>query len=174
MSNDENPNESVNESKATETSPAEEVSNSNETAKNAISTIMALKDSNPKVFFGGIGGVVLLVLIVVMMSGGSGSKHLPASKVMNLSMGQTYTLKGINSYDAMATIRLVAVPGSIAAYDDSKDKDNDSSCKNIAEGTKVRLIQVQDTGGMGKSAEIEVVSGDCSGRKGWTNVTNLN
>jgi len=173
MSNEDNSNETVNESEEAASPAVEANESAPNAAGNAISKVLELKESNPKVFFGGIGGLVLVILIVSMMGGGGGSKHLPASKMVNLSIGQTYSLKGVNSYDPMATIRLVAVPGSMAAYDEGEDEDGANSCKHMPQGTKVKLVQVQDASGMGKSAEVEIVSGDCAGRKGWTTANNL-
>lgn len=183
MSNDENPNESVESVESVESAePVEAVNESVEAndqaveessnaVNNIVSKLMELKESNPKVFFGGIGGLVLVVLIM-MMSGGD-KKHLPVTQAVNLSIGQNYTLKGVNTYDPKATIRLVAVPGSIAAYDDSADKDGDE-CKHMPQGTKVKLIQVQDAFGKAKFVEVEVLDGECAGRKGWAVATNLN
>ncbi|NOR70995.1 MAG: hypothetical protein GQ532_15080, partial [Methylomarinum sp.] len=66
MSNDENSNESVDSvneseesnSKAVEESTSQAVEESSNTVNNIISKVMELKESNPKVFFGGIGGLV--------------------------------------------------------------------------------------------------------------------
>ena len=172
MSNDENSNETVSESEET-VRPTVEVSETVEDSGNALTKIMALKESNPKLFFGGIGGLVVAILAMTMMTEGSSNKHLPTSKMANLSIGQSYSLRGINTYDPMATVRLVAVPCSVAAYDDNEDDGGPSGCKHIAQGTRVKLLQIQEMAGMGKSAEIEIATGDCAGRKGWTTVTNL-
>lgn len=137
----------------------------------AVAKIMELKDSNPKVFFGGIGAVVLVVLIL-MMSGGSSTKSLPVAKNVNLAVGQTYTLKGVNTTDPSAKIRLVAVPGSMAAFDDTEGEDD--ACKRITQGTKVKATQIQSAFGQTKFVEVEMVGGDCAGRKGWVISTNLN
>lgn len=173
MSNEENSNETVNESEEAVDESTKTAESGSDAAANIVSKIMELKDSNPKVFFGGIGGLVLVILIMSMM-GGSSTKYLPASKIVNLSIGQTYTLKGVNSYDPMATIRLVAIPGSIAAYDDSEDEKDANSCKHLPQGTRVKLVQLQGAAGMGESAQVEIVNGECAGRKGWTTSNNLN
>ncbi len=194
MSNDENSNESVDSVNESEESTkqveneatnevvegasevaegaSEVVEDTSNAEGNAVSKIMALKDSNPKVFFGGIAGLVIVVL-VMMMSGGD-NKRLPVSKTVNLSIGQSYSLKGVNTYDPMATIRLVAVPGSIAAYDDTEDKDRGGECKHLPQGTKVKLLQVQQAFGKAKFVEVEILDGECAGRKGWAVSNNLN
>jgi hypothetical protein len=89
-------------------------------------------------------------------------------------VGQNYVLKGANAYDPNATIRLVGVPGSMAAYDDTEEADRDGSCKHIAEGTPVKLIQAQDAyGKKDVFAEVEMTSGECEGRRGWALSVNL-
>jgi hypothetical protein len=139
---------------------------SNEAAGNIITTLMALKENNPKVFFGAIGGVVLL-LGVVMMSGG----HEPALSgptIKNLAVGQKYVLKSANSYDPAATVRLVAVPGAIAAYDDTEEADRKTPCQHIPQGTPVTVTELQDAYGT-KNAFVKVLieDGECKDKDGW-------
>jgi len=176
MSNDENSNESVESVEEVE-APAAEVNEAvsevdAEDGGNAISKVMALKESNPKVFFGAIGGLVLLVLVVMMMGGNNNA--IPSHKAANLVIGNTYTLKGINSYGSNVTIRLVAVPGSMAAYDESEKEGNDSSCKNIPQGTQVKLKQVQQAFGNAKFVQLEILGDSpCVGKTGWASANNL-
>jgi len=178
MSNDENSNESVESVEEVEAAaPTPEVNEAvsevdSEESGNAVSKIMALKESNPKVFFGAIGGLVLVIL-VLMMSGGS-DNPIPTHKAVGLNIGNTYTLKGINSYGANVTIRLVAVPGSMAAYDESEKDGTKSSCKDIPQGTKVKLVQVQQAFGNAKFVQLEILGdGQCAGKKGWASANNL-
>jgi hypothetical protein len=165
---DEHQDEEVNESAE---SVSHTVHDASDAAQNALGKAMALKESNPKLFFGAIGGVVLL-LILLMSSGGS-QNELPVTKMANLSIGQTYQLRGVNTYDPSATIRLVAVPGSLAAYDDTEEDDRSGGCKHMPQGTKVKLVQVQEAFGSTKFVEVEILDGDCAGRKGWAVSTNL-
>lgn len=179
MSIDENTNEteSSNKSEAEkqpETS-APEASAPAESAKNAVgnlvANLLALKESNPKVFFGGVGAVVVLFLIL-MMSGGS-DKKLPAHQAKPIVAGQSYVLKGANAYDPQATIRLVAVPGSMAAYDDTEEADREG-CKHIQDGTPVKVIQSQDAyGKKDVFVEVEMTGGECQGKRGWALAINL-
>ncbi len=174
MSEDENTNESKDTTNQPEQA-AETTSNTDDASKaagNILSKVLELKDSNPKVFFGAIGGFVLVILIVMMMGGGSGSKHLPVAQMTNLSVGQTYTLKSANSYDPSATVRLVSVPGSMAAYDDTEEADRVGDCKHMPQGTKVKLLQVQDSVGS-RFAKVEMVEGECAGKSAWTISTNV-
>ncbi len=112
MSNEENANKTI------------------ETAKgvvgNLVSSVMNLKEKNPKVFFGAIGGVVLL-LIIMMMSGDDSKPAVSKYSSKNLAVGQRYVLKNPNALDEGATIRLVSTPGAIAAYDDTEEADRSGS-----------------------------------------------
>lgn len=141
-------------------------------AEGAVAKVMAIKESNPKLFFGALIGVVLIILFL-MMSGGS-DKKMPVSRSVNLAVGQTYSLKGANTYDPKATIRLVAIPGSIAAYDDTEKEDRDGGCKHMPQGTKVKLLQIQAAFGQAKFVQVEMLNGECAGKKGWAVSNNLN
>jgi hypothetical protein len=143
-----------------------------EGTENITSKVMALKESNPKVLYGAIGALAFVVLGLMMM-GGEDKPPLPIAKVMNLAIGQTYALKGVNTYDPDATIRLVAVPGSIAAYDDTEEKDRKGECRHMPQGTKVKVSQIQEAFGKVKFVEVEMLDGECAGKKGWTASNNL-
>lgn len=143
-----------------------------ESAKDSlISKATDLKDSNPKVFYGGIG-VLALGILALLMSGGSNTKHLPAPRVVNLEVGQTYQLKGINTFDPDVPVRLVSVPGSMAAYDEAEEKGEGTECKRMPQQTKVKLTQLQDATGA-TYAQVEMIDGKCAGRKGWVISNNL-
>ena len=86
MSNDENANESVesvNDSDESTNKTTETVNEESNAAGNVLSKIMELKESNPKVFFGGIGGVVVVVLIMMMMGGNN--KNLPVKNFFSIN-----------------------------------------------------------------------------------------
>ncbi|QPK63436.1 hypothetical protein IVG45_22020 [Methylomonas sp. LL1] len=171
MSIDDNTNESENLNQPEEAGqPASQPTESPAPAQNAGSNLVAklleLKESNPKVFFGGIGAVAVVFLFLVM-SGGS-DPQLPVHQSKAIVPGQNYVLKSANAYDANATIRLVAVPGSMAAYDDTEEADRDGACKHMAQGTPVKAIQAQDAyGKKDVFVEVEMTSGECEGKKGW-------
>ena len=140
---------------------------------NVVSKIMAFKDSNAKVFYGVIAAIVLAILFM-LFSGGSSNKPIPATRSVNLSIGSTYALKGINSYGSNAKIRLVAVPGSMAAYDESEKDGSTGTCKEMPEGTKVKLLQIQEAFGGAKFVEVEILNvSQCAGKKGWASSNNL-
>ncbi|MCQ8119266.1 hypothetical protein [Methylomonas rosea] len=180
MSLDENNNETetqnqAEEPKQPETSPAaDSAAAAKDAAGNIVANLLALKESNPKVFFGGVGAVALIV-VAVFMGGGSDAK-LPVHQAKAMVPGQNYVLKSPNTYDPNATVRLVSVPGSMAAYDDTEENDRDGACKHMPLNTAVKLIQAQaDTTDKNVLwAEVEITeSGECQGRKAWTSAINL-
>ncbi len=179
MSNDENSKESeestnkVSEAidEAAET-VTEAVDSASDAAGNIVSKILALKESNPKVFFGGIAGLVLVVII--LMFGGESKAPLTVSKFVNITIGQSYELKGVNTYDPNATVQVLPVPGSIAAYDEDPKDATGSVCKYMPQGTKVKAIQLQEAFGNVKFVQIEMLNGECAGKKGWVISNNLN
>ena len=143
------------------------IDNTIEDKNNLLNTAMSLKDSNPKVFFGGIAAVVVVILIIIMSSGGR--SKLPQIAPKNLSIGQQYSLKGANSTDSeKSSISMVAAPG-LSAFDDSEEEGNDRSCKQQPTGTSVKILGFQDFSGKKDAfAQVEVLSdGNCLGRKGW-------
>ncbi|OAI09722.1 hypothetical protein A1359_18435 [Methylomonas lenta] len=176
MSIDDNTNESENLNPEEETGQPsnsetpEQPSDNLASAKNAASGIVAklleLKESNPKVFFGGVGAVTLIILFLAM-SGGSDTK-LPVHKTATIVAGQNYVLKSANAYDPSSTIRLVSVPGSMAAYDDTEESDREGGCKHMPQGTPVKAIQSQDAyGKKDVFVEVEMTTGECLGQRGW-------
>ena len=186
MSIDDNTNESENQNQADESNqaagsepvsqpaeapvsqPAAAQASAQNAAGNAVASLLALKESNPKVFFGGIGAVAV-VLVLLMTSGGDSDSKLPVHQAKAIVPGQSYVLKSANAYDANATIRLVSVPGSMAAYDDTEENDREGACKHMAQGTPVKAIQSQDAyGKKDVFVEVEIMaSGECEGKRGW-------
>jgi hypothetical protein len=149
MSNEENVNK-------TEENVNKPESSAKNIVGNLISSMSSLKEKNPKVFFGAIGGVVVL-LVIVMMSGGGSSKSVSGPAIKNLVVGQKYVLKSPNTYDKAATIRLVAVPGTIAAYDDTEEDDRNAACKHMPDFS----------GKKNAFAKVQMLEGECQGRDGW-------
>lgn len=154
MSDSENPNQSVDDAKKT-------------AGNNMVATVMELKQSNPKVFFGGIAGVAVLLLILVSAGGGS-SPATPITTLKPHTLGQNYVLRGANSSDANGKIRVVQIPGSVAAFDDSEEDPKEQACGHLAAETQVKAIGFQDFAGKKDAfVNIEVLSGNCKGKKGW-------
>ncbi|MDO9105577.1 MAG: hypothetical protein Q7U57_11530 [Methylovulum sp.] len=152
MSNEENAKETVESAK--------------NMANNLLSSMMGLKEKNPKAFFGAIGGVVA-ILILMMMSGG-GSKTVSGPVIKNLVVGQRYVLKSANAYDKDATVRLVSVPGTIAAYDDTEEADRVGACQHMPQGTPVSILELQEAYGKKNTyAKVQIEEGECKGNSGW-------
>jgi hypothetical protein len=172
MSNDENNNINEVENSAntaetvTENSTIESGNETSEKTNNFVANLLALKDDNPKVFFGGIGAVVVLLLIVLMSSGSS--KKIPTFKQTPIVVGNEYKLKGANNSAPEATVRLVAVPGSMAAFDDTEESDR-TGCKHMPQGTRVKALQTQAAYGKEDAfVQVEILDeGECKGQKGW-------
>ncbi|MGR9045368.1 MAG: hypothetical protein ACU83N_08725 [Gammaproteobacteria bacterium] len=139
---------------------------------NLLATLLKMKEEKPKVFYGAVAGVV--VLIAIMMFGGSESK-VSGPSIKNLVVGQRYILKSPNVADKSATIRLVAVPGTIAAYDDTEEDDRIGGCKHLPQGTPVTVLGFQDAYGK-KNAFVNVQieqEGECKGSTAWTLAINV-
>ncbi|MCQ8103550.1 hypothetical protein NP590_05490 [Methylomonas sp. SURF-2] len=174
MSIDDNNNESENQAEQPATEGNAVLESAQNSASNLIATLLELKESNPKVFFGGVGAIVVIFLFLVM-SGGSDPK-LPVHQAKAMVPGQSYVLKSPNTYDPNATVRLVSVPGSMAAYDDTEEADRDGSCKHMPMNTPVKLVQSQNDS-TDKNlvwAEVEITAaGECQGKKAWTSAINL-
>ncbi len=137
------------------------------TANSLATTALNLKQSNPKLFFGGIAGGVVLLLLVMSIGGGSDST--PATKAIKDHVaGQNYVLRGANSSDANGKIRVVQVPGSVAAFDDTDEDPKEQACNHLAAETQVKALGFQDFAGKKNAfVNIEVLSGNCKGKKGW-------
>ncbi len=134
---------------------------------NLISSLLSLKEKNPKVFFGGIGGIVIL-LIIMMMSGGGSKPTLTGPVLKDLAVGQRYVLKSANAYDPAATVRLVSTPGTIAAYDDTEEADRTGACQHMPQGTPVTVLDFADAYGKQKAyAKVKIEEGECKGNEGW-------
>jgi hypothetical protein len=133
-----------------------------------ISSFLSLKETNPKVFFGSIGGIVVLLVLMISMGGSSSKPPLTGPVLKDLVIGQQYTLKSANSYDPSATVRLVGTPGTIAAYDDTEEADRAGVCQHIPQGTPVSVLEFSDAYGKQKAyAKVRIENGDCKGNEAW-------
>ena len=138
------------------------------TAGNMLSSLLSLKEKNPKVFFGGIGGAVVVLILLMSMGGGSSKPTISGPAIKDLAVGQRYKLKSANAYDPAATVRLVSTPGAIAAYDDTEEADRSGACQHIPQGTTVSVLEFADAYGKQKAyAKVKVEDGDCKGNEAW-------
>ena len=166
MSNEENAKQE--ETVQQEENIKQTVDSAKNTASNLVSSLLSLKEKNPKVFFGVIGGVVIL-LVVMMSMGGDGSKPtISGPALKDLAVGQRYVLKSANAYDPAATVRLVSTPGAIAAYDDTEEADRSGACQHIPQGTPVSVLDFADAYGKQKAyAKVRIEAGECKGNEAW-------
>jgi hypothetical protein len=132
-----------------------------------ISVFMGLKEKNPKAFYG-IIAVVLLPILFIMFSGGDEAKSVSGPTIKELAVGQKYSLKSPNTVDPSATIRLVPVPGTLAAYDDSEEKDRTEVCQHMPQNTPVEVMDFSDAYGKRKMfVKVKVLEGECKDKDGW-------
>src|SRR5674476_222257 len=91
MSNEENAKQEENvqqEEKVKQT-----VDTAKNTVGNLVSSFLSLKDKNPKVFFGAIGGVAVLLVLMMMIGGNSSKPTISGPVLKDLAVGQRYVLK---------------------------------------------------------------------------------
>jgi len=166
MSNEENTKQE--EIVQQEENVAQTVDSAKNTAGNLVSSFLSLKETNPKVFFGSIGGVVILLVLLMTMGGNSSKPTISGPVLKDLAVGQRYVLKSANAYDPAATVRLVATPGAIAAYDDTEEKDRAGACQHIVQGTPVSVLDFADAYGKQKTyAKVRIEDGECKGHEAW-------
>ena len=94
MSTEENVNQE--ESVQQETVPAAEpvAAAAPSAGGNALSSFLSLKESNPKLFFGSVGGVAALLVLIIAMGGDDAAKPaLKGQALKDLAIGQKYSLK---------------------------------------------------------------------------------
>lgn len=138
------------------------------TAANLVSNFLSLKESNPKLFFGAIGGAAVLLLILMVGGDDAAKPAISGPAIKDLAVGQRYVLKSANAYDPAATVRLVATPGAIAAYDDTEEADRNGACQHMPQGTPVSVLGFSDAYGKQKTyAKVKIEDGSCKGTEAW-------
>ena len=141
------------------------------TAKTIISdqmaAMMSLKEKNPKAFYG-IVAVVLLPILLMMFGGGDEPTPVSGPTIKEFTVGQKAVLKSPNTVDPSATVRLVPVPGTLAAYDDTEEKDRNEVCQHFPQNTPVEVVDFSDAYGKKKMfVKVKIVEGDCKDKDGW-------
>ena len=167
MSNEENAKQEENVQQ--EENVKQTVDSAKNTVGNLVSSFLSLKEKNPKVFFGAIGGVVVLLFIMMTMVGDNSSKPaISGPALKDLAVGQRYVLKSANAYDPAATVRLVSTPGAIAAYDDTEEADRSGACQHMPQGTPVSVLDFADAYGKQKAyVKVRIEEGECKGNEAW-------
>lgn len=137
------------------------------TVSNQLAVFMGLKEKNPKLFYG-IIAVIGIPLLVMMFGGGESKPALSGPSVKDLAVGQKYVLKAPNAVDPSATVRLVAVPGELSAYDDTEEEDRKTPCQHFPQSTPVEVVEFSGFGGMKKKfVKVKIVEGECKDKTGW-------
>ncbi|MGR8934813.1 MAG: hypothetical protein ACU837_10550 [Gammaproteobacteria bacterium] len=131
-------------------------------------SLSKLKQQNPKVFYGAIGGLALVILYM-MFSGNP--EIISGPQQMGLTVGQTYTLQTPNVAGENPQVRMVSTPGQMEAYDDTEETDR-QGCKTLPSGTRVTVKDLFKQPGM-NFAKVEILDGECKGKTMWTLAVNL-
>lgn len=166
MSNEENAKQDENVQQ--EENIKQTVDTAKNTVGNLVSSFLSLKEKNPKVFFGVIGGIALLLVLMMTMGGEDSKPAISGPALKDLAVGQRYILKPANAYDPSATVRLVSTPGAIAAYDDTEEADRSGACQHMPLGTPVTVLDFSDAYGKPKAyAKVRIEEGECKGNEAW-------
>jgi hypothetical protein len=132
-----------------------------------LTAFMGLKEKNPKAFYG-ILAVLLIPVVLIMFSGGGESPSVSGPTIKDLAVGKKYMLKSPNVVDPAATIRIVPVPGTLAAYDDTEEKDRTEPCQHMPQNTPVEVMDFSDAYGKSKMfVKVKVLEGECKDKDGW-------
>ncbi len=148
------------------------VESAKSTVSNQIAALMSLKEKNPKAFYGIVAALILPLLLLMFTGGDDKAKNVSGPTIKELVIGQKYVLKSPNTVDTEAKIRLVAVPGTLAAYDDSEEDDRkdtkESVCQHMPQGTPVEVMEFSDAFGKKKMfVKVKVTEGSCKDKDGW-------
>lgn len=139
---------------------------------NPLAGFLALKESNAATFYGVIGGVSAIVVALLALGFGGDDEILKKANTQSIAAGQKYVLKSPNAAaegGEVLSVRLVATPGAIAAFDDDENKEE---CRKFPVGTNVTVLDKQQTSNV-VYAKVQVDEGSCSGTIGWVLGINL-
>ncbi len=130
-----------------------------------LALMMALKEKNPLVFYGGIGALVLLVLGLFLLGGGG----VEQARVPTIQVGQTYKLVNPN-VSGGGDVLLLQAPGRMGSTDPEL-REKEEVCV-VKAGTPAKAVE-QTAVNYVKFVKVEPLSGDCQGKSGWTSLVNL-
>lgn len=166
-----------NENKEPTPAPGEEASNQPKTTGEQpskaeegglgkfIAMAMALREKNPRVFYGGIGAFVLIVLALLFFGGG----EVEQAPVPTVQVGQTYKLVNPNVTGG-GDVLLLQAPGRMGATDPEL-REKEQICV-VEAGTPAKVLE-QTVVNYVKYAKVEPLAGECQGKSGWTSLVNL-
>lgn len=156
----------------TETRQTEVVDDST-TIGGSVTSFLALKEHNPTTFYSIVGGVSVIIVTLLALGFGGDDEILKKAESKGLAAGQKYTLKSPNVITdglQLPEVRLVAMPGAIAAFDDDENKTEE--CRKFPVGTNVTVLDKQEQSSV-TYAKIQIDEGNCSGTIGWVLGINL-
>jgi hypothetical protein len=151
--------EENNESKGTS-----ESKNPLETVQNIGAVLANLQQNNPKALYGGIAG---LVIVLWFLMSGSGGGDVKVS--VKVGPGQTVTLNNPNGGKSLIDEQ----PGNF-----SMNAEDEKSFICYAEAnTSAKVLDETMIPTMGGASlpfvKVEITSGSCQGKSGWTSKTNI-
>lgn len=145
-----------------------EENNNTETGATAAGGLAALKNMDPKVLYGTIGGIVVLILAMTMMGGGGGEVAVS----IKVSNGQTVTLQDPNI--SSGKIPLTPNPGSLgASEEESKAEGSDGPTTCMADAGNKAIVEEQMTSNYIPFVKVTAQNGNCQGKTGWTPLVNV-
>jgi hypothetical protein len=131
--------------------------------KNIGAKVNDLRQSNPKVFYGGLAVVVILVLFLLISGGGT--SQAPQVKA-TLKVGETYRLVNPNGGEVL----LVAVPGQFSSVE-YNEEDSQNICV-VDSGTRA-ILQEETFVNYINYVKVQPSDGPCKGKSGWTSKVNI-
>lgn len=136
------------------------MSESNSEAKNPLA---ALQQVNPKILYGAGAGVFLLLWFILSGSGGGN-----VEVKLNVSQGQAVTLVNPNGGKSLIDEQ----PGRFSAREEDETfvcfADSGSGAR-VEEETMIPMLGGQPL----PFVKVEITTGSCAGKHGWTAKTNL-
>ena len=123
-----------------------------------VDSIKSLQQTNPMALYGAIGVIVVGALFLAMSGGGGGAK-------VNVSIapGQTITLENPNGGKSL----IDSAAGTFSTREDSE-----SFVCYADKGTQAKVVEETVVNGL-PFVRVELASGACSGKSGFTAKTNI-
>jgi len=129
-------------------------------AKDVVGNLISFSKQKPKVFYGCIGGLVLVVLIINLMTPGGEDIGGPT-----ITIGNVYTIASPNGGPANLT------SSPVFSSADYAGEDSVNVCQ-IKPGTKGKALEKRFVTYI-NYVRLEILDGDCQGKKGWTAAPSL-
>ena len=128
--------------------------------KDAFGSMMDFREDNPKVFYGGIGGTVFVVLLFMVMTPSGTDIEGP-----KITIGNVYTIAAPNGGPANLT------SSPVFSSADYAGEDSVNVCQ-VKPGTKGKALESRFVTYI-DYVRIEILDGECQGKKGWTSSVSL-